>query len=285
MKIKYLLHRSKQPFARHKEDLRRLTDFYARQYSGLTFIDKGLRFSLERGPLTVDFDFGYVNMRYRDFSAYDRVIAQSAFSILNREMNPGDLAIPTQSAKLRINSANSKVRVYQERVTFENPMSLVLEQLQRYETRVDASLLQRFITTTVAPYSTRSICALAQVPVRADACIAEANRFFYPSKLQGASVMLNDGRQRLPIDNLQEHLEGSFDGVNCEVKQMFENARNKLAMFAVGLDKPYHGFELPRDVRFGEQLEKAAPTYSHGQLTYLQGLLIGYLLETESEVN
>ena len=278
MKVKYIIHRSKQPFAEEKKRFQQIVDFYSEQYPKLRFIDKGLRFSVENGNTFVDFDFGYLNMRYRDFSGYHRVISQSPFTITNQELNPGDLAFPNESKMMRINSSNTKVRLYDRNASYNNRMGEVFDDLCFYEKAIETDTIKKFVTATLSPTSTHQLKPVTDLNVKKNARFCESNAFFYPSKVKGADSLLKQGEKRIKIDNLQTVLEGEFDGINCEAKQMIENVGDRLVMFGIGHDKPYHGPELPRKERTGPQVEKHIPTYNDAQVSYFLTLFFGYCL-------
>ncbi len=284
MRVKYIIHRSKAPFAKQKEVFRKIIHFYGKQYPGLRFVDKGLRYSAVYQDLSVDFDFGYLNMRYRDFSGYDRVIAQSSFTVLNPELNPGDIAFPVKSDMMRINSSGSKVRVYSRSAQFNNCMNTVWDDLRAWEGKENVSKAQQFVAAELSPDSKGTPGTLADFHVKKDAKFVESNTFFYPSHLTDASSLLKAGEERLPIRNLQEHLEGRFDGVNCEAKQMIENVSDRMMMYAIALDKPYHGKEPAREARYGTDLEQVVPSYNDAQVNYFLTQLFGYLMDKQFQV-
>lgn len=283
MKIKYVIHRSKSPFKLQKKMFQEIIAFYSEQYPGLQFIDKGLRFSAVYRDVSIDFDFGYMNMRYRDFSSYHRVISQGVCGLLAKDLNPGDIVLPESSDMLRINHECTKVRLYQRTASFCNRMGSVMEQLKEYEQHVDRKKIKKFVTHDLCQgrFKPDEIGNVESLHVKKNARIIESNSFFRPSELKQAKSLLKVGEERLPITNLQEHLQKHFDAVDCEAKQMIENVGPRLARFSIGLNKPYEGMELTDELRQTAHPGDCIPGFDEGKINYFLTVLFGYLLATE----
>ncbi len=277
-KVKYIIHRSKGPFRTEKDVLTKIIQYYQERMPGLSLVDKGLRFCLLAPDVQIDFDFGFHNMRYRDFSAYSTVISQGTCGVLRSDAQPGDLLVPYHSAALRINTDATKVRVYDDRTTIQNGMDELWTKLQTYEKSADLSQLNRFIAAEFANARPTENRGLAGLKVHRGGCVVEANRLFDAQELAGARAILKAGEEKREIPQLQKFLEKAYDGVDQSAKQMMDNVGNKLTMFFVATNKPYAGFPLTDTIRNAEDPGTHLPTYDRRKIIYLQALILGQLL-------
>jgi hypothetical protein len=278
MDILFIIHRSKKPFSLQKEVFRKITDFYSARVPGLQFIDKGIRFSIKTPNHMVDFTFGYQNMRYQDFSQYQLVVSQGPCGFFNEEMNPGDIAFPTSSDCMRVNSEGTKVRVYEKGVKFENRMAKVFEGMMEFESKYDLNPLREFVCAELSYKQGAEVTRLSEMKVQKEARFVEANTIFRPSKIQGARAILRSGEYRIEVPDLKAYLLKYFDGVSFETKQMIENAGEKMLMYRVGMNKPFANVEYTDEIRDAEHPEELLPTYQEQNVNYFQAALFGYLL-------
>lgn len=285
MRVKYVIHRSKGPFKHQKDMFRDIINFHSKQYPGLQFVDKGLRFSAVNGDTVIDFDFGYLNMRYRDFSGYHLVISQGTCGLLADDMKPGDLVFPTQSDMLRINNDCTKVRVYERTARCNNRMGSLFDHMKDYEANVDADAVKKFVADSLCTSKKKTkIKGLDAIKVKDNARFVESNVIFKPSKLKNASALLKSGEDRITITDLQKHLESHFDGIDCESKQMMENVGPRLCRFSIGLNSPYHGVELTDELRNAKNPGELVADYDESKVNYFLTMLFGYILATEGRL-
>ena len=232
----------------------------------------------------IDFDFGYMNMRYRDFSGYHYVISQGTCGALAKDVNPGDLVFPCQSDMLRINSDKTKVRVYERTASFCNRMDALYDHLKDYEKNADTAAVKDFVAELLCEgVKAEDIKGLDTMNVKKNARFIESNVFFKPSELGNASSLLKSGEDRLPIPDLEKHLLKHFDGVDCEAKQMIDNIGSRMARFSIALNKPYEGVELTDELRLADHPNHVIANYDEGKVNYFLTLLFGYLLATEGK--
>lgn len=284
MDILFIIHRSKKPFSMQKEVYRKIAEFYSARLPGIQFIDKGIRFSIKTPNHMVDFTFGYMNMRYQDFSQYQLVISQGPCGFFNETMNPGDIAFPTSSDCMRVNSEGTKVRVYEGGVNFDNPMAKVFEGMLEFEKKYDLNPLRQYVCAELSYKKGAEVKKLAEMNVKKEARFVEANTIFRPSKIQGARAILRSGEYRIEIPDLKAYLMKYFDGVSFETKQMIENAGTKMLMYRVGMNKPFANVEYTDEVRDAEHPQELLPSYEEQNVNYFQAALFGYLLVNDFQV-
>lgn len=277
-RVKYIIHRSKEPFRNEKAVLLRLVDYFKQRWTDIEVLDKGLRFSLLTPTAQLDFDFGFHNMRYRDFSSYSCVIAQGTCAALKPEAQPGDVLVPSESAVLRVNTDASKVRVYDDKTRVDNGFEGLWDQLRVYEEQVDTSRLRDFICAEFPSQQEKAVTGLGDLNVHRQGRFIEANRVFDSEHLQGARAILKDGEDKREIPHLQKYLEKGFDAVDREAKQMMDNVGHKLCMFHVATNKPYAGIPLTDEIRHAADPGRLLPSYHRHKIIYLQALILAYLL-------
>lgn len=285
MRVKYMIHRSKKPFSLQKEVFRKLVGFFQNFYPRLRFVDKGLRFSIydnEREvPLELEFDFGYRNMRYRDFSRFHQVVSQGYCALLNPKLEPGTIVFPEKSDALRINTGMTKVRVYDDSSSFCNLVNRVWPFLEGFEKGAYGKRFSHWICEEFGGDCADEEMCLSSIPVHHKGRFVESNTFFFPSQLEGASSVLKSGGDSLDIPHLNKYLQSRYDGLNLDAKQMIENVGDRLFLFSIGLGKPYEGVELTDEVRYAERVGDYIPSYDDAKVIYFQGAILGTLLSPQ----
>jgi hypothetical protein len=280
MRIKYMIHRSKNPFLREKVLYRSAVAYYQARFPDLVFIDKGVRFSVRWKDLIIDFDYGYYRMRERKWGNYDLIVSTGLFAVFSSSIHPGDLVFPGQSRSMRI--TGKRVVIEDDMVRIDNPMSHIWKNLLRFEKGEDREKIEGAIVRAL-PYVLPSRKSLAALHARG-ARMVTANALFIPSGLMDHCWCERKDGQMHSITDTQRFLEKHFDGLNCESQDMMRLFGNKAIFWSVGLDKPYHVAELSKELRDEKNYQKFLPTFDLGLVCYFKFVFFGYLLSKRFRV-
>lgn len=275
-----MIHFDKNSFLKLKEEYLKLVEFLQREdHPELKIRDKGVRFTISRPGVQIDFDYGNLNMRKREFGGYTHVISTGRFTICGDEIQPGDLAFPSRLDPMRINTGGTKLTVLDQSLFFTNPMEGLFQDLAAYENQVDQKLLKDFVIQELGVENNLPLSPVEKMRVLHNARFVECNLPFTPETVNKTRKYLKSQGHLSEIAKFGDYLCKRFDGLNTECRQMVEALdqpswapeQARLYMFSIGGEKPYQEVQMSEE----EQTQKTAQT------NYFISLLFRYLLSDD----